>query len=60
MTAKTAEPPTGETPRRTVRVADPTWAAAMRRARREGTTVTAAITAFLRAYGEGDGSQNRV
>lgn len=39
-----------DTPRRTVRIPDEVWSAAVAKARAEGTTVTAVVIAALRRY----------
>jgi hypothetical protein len=41
------------TPLRNLRAADDVWLPAMRRARREGTNLTAVLVEFLRQYGAG-------
>jgi hypothetical protein len=55
-------PATGKTPIRNVRVAEETWTAALARAKREGTTLSAVIVEFLEQYaaaGDTDGRPQR-
>lgn len=40
-----------ETKMRFIRIADPTWNAALRRAEADGTTVSAEVRKFLEGYG---------
>jgi macrodomain Ter protein organizer (MatP/YcbG family) len=46
------------TPRRSVRVPDERWLRATRRASEEGTTVSAAVNAFLDEYGQEPGQES--
>lgn len=62
----TAAPPTASeaapvaktyrgTPLHAMRIPDDVWNAAVERAQNEGSTLTAEVVAFLRAYGQGKG-----
>lgn len=52
MTTTEAPAKGRHTPRRSVRVADDVWARAAARASEDGTTVSAAVVAFLAEYGQ--------
>ncbi|MFH8747868.1 hypothetical protein ACH4GK_28730 [Streptomyces rimosus] len=45
-------PKSGETPKHNVRVPDPRWDAAKKRAKTDGTTITSVIVSALRQYAE--------
>jgi len=47
---KRGRPPTGETPRRTIRIGNRTWAAAKKKAKKEGRTVTRVVIDLLMGW----------